>query len=68
MQNSTFKTPEDFPLILKMSHVIEITGLSKEMAYRLPHQKGFPVIRFGKAIRIPRDAFFSWLGQQAGGG
>jgi excisionase family DNA binding protein len=55
---------DDLPLILTMGDVQRITGLSKDVVYRLPHQKGFPAIRFGRAIRVPRDAFLKWLEAQ----
>jgi excisionase family DNA binding protein len=45
-----------------------ILELSKDPTYRLPHLKGFPAIRFGRTIRVPRDAFFRWLDDQAAQG
>jgi excisionase family DNA binding protein len=50
-----------------MEHIQKILGLSRLKAYELPHQQGFPVVRFGRAIRVPRDAFLKWLETQAGG-
>jgi excisionase family DNA binding protein len=57
---------EAFPPVLTMRHIQEITGLSKPKVYELPHQRGFPAIRFGRAIRVPREAFLAWLNKQAG--
>jgi excisionase family DNA binding protein len=48
--------------------VQEVTGLAKELVYRLPHTKGFPVVRFGRVFRVPRDAFLKWLEEQATAG
>jgi excisionase family DNA binding protein len=47
--------------LLPHEDVQEITKLSKALVYQLPHQHGFPAIRFGRAIRVPRDAFLKWL-------
>jgi excisionase family DNA binding protein len=58
---------EALPLVLTMRHIQEITGLSKPKVYELPHMRGFPVVRFGRAIRVPRDKFFAWLDAQANG-
>jgi excisionase family DNA binding protein len=56
---------EELPLVLTMRHIQEITRLSKPKVYELAHMRGFPVVRFGRAIRIPRDAFLRWLNEQA---
>ena len=58
--------PEELPLVLTMKHVQEITGLSKPKVYELAHTRGFPVVRFGRALRVPREAFLRWLDQQTG--
>jgi excisionase family DNA binding protein len=58
--------PEELPLVLTMRHIQEITGLSKPKVYELAHTRGFPVVRFGRALRVPREAFLRWLNEQAG--
>jgi len=58
--------PEELPLVLTMKHLQAITGLSKPKVYELAHTHGFPVVRFGRAIRVPREAFLRWLEAQAG--
>ena len=58
--------PEELPLVLTMRHIQEITGLSKPKVYELVHTRGFPVVRFGRALRVPREAFLRWLNEQAG--
>ena len=56
---------ESLPLVLTMKDIQTITGLSKPKVYELPHMRGFPVVRFGRAMRVPRDAFLRWLEEQA---
>jgi excisionase family DNA binding protein len=58
---------EELPLVLTMRHIQEITGLSKPKVYELAYMRGFPVVRFGRALRVPREAFLRWLDEQAGG-
>jgi excisionase family DNA binding protein len=58
---------EELPLVLTMQDIQEITGLSKPKVYQLAHTRGFPVVRFGRALRVPRDRFLAWLDVQAGG-
>ena len=39
-------------------------GVAKNTAYDFVNQKGFPAIRFGRTIRIPRKALEQWLAKQ----
>ena len=59
---------KELPLVLTMKDIKDITGLSKPKVYELAHMHGFPMVRFGRAIRVPRDAFLAWLDRQAGVG
>ncbi len=38
--------------------------LLRARSYQLVRRPGFPVVRFGRAIRIPRDALVRWLDHQ----
>ena len=57
---------EGLPAVLTMKHVQNVLGLSRLKTYELAHTRGFPVVRFGRAIRVPREAFLRWLDEQAG--
>jgi len=57
---------DELPVVLKVRHIQETLGISRQESYRLVHTAGFPVMRIGRSIRIPRDAFLRWLEQQAG--
>lgn len=52
--------------ILTMSEVQGLLRVSKNTAYELAHRKGFPVVRFGRTIRVPRKALEEWLAKQVG--
>jgi Helix-turn-helix domain len=65
MRPSVVKDIEDLPLMLTMRQVQDVLGCAKDMAYRLPHMPGFPSLRLGKSIRVPRDQFFAWVNAQA---
>jgi excisionase family DNA binding protein len=54
------------PAVLTMRDVQQTLGISRVTAYELAHTRGFPAVRFGRAIRVPREAFLRWLDQQAG--
>ena len=57
---------DKLPALLTIKQIQEITGLSRDLAYRLPHMRNFPAVRFGRTIRVPRDAFVRWLEKQTG--
>lgn len=54
--------PWDYPLTLKVEDLQKILRLSKATVYELTKQEGFPSLRVGRRILIPRDAFFKWYG------
>jgi excisionase family DNA binding protein len=68
MPVSTVNDIQALPAILTMEQVRQVLGLSRPMAYELAHRKGFPAVRFGRAIRIPQDSFQRWLEAQSEGG
>ena len=50
--NSTYLTVAD---------VKNYLNISQAAAYELVHRSDFPVARIGGSIRIPRDAFYTWV-------
>jgi excisionase family DNA binding protein len=54
------------PAVLTLKHVQEVLGISRPKTYELAHTRGFPVVRFGRAIRVPREALLRWLDEQVG--
>ena len=66
MANATVTDIEALPAVLTMKNVQNILGISKTKTYELPHTEGFPVVRFGRSLRVPKAAFLRWLESQAG--
>jgi len=64
MATATVKDVQALPAVLTMKHVQAVLGISKPKTYALAHTRGFPVVKFGKALRVPRDAFLHWLNDQ----
>ena len=49
--------------------VAELAGfmrVSLSTAYGLVHRAGFPAIRVGRQIRIPRDRLLTWVHERGG--
>jgi excisionase family DNA binding protein len=59
------KESSDLPLLLTVPDLAALLHIGKNNAYEMCHQPGFPVIRLGKQLRIPRDALLRWLDAQA---
>jgi excisionase family DNA binding protein len=56
---------ESLPLILTVDEAAQVARVSAGTMYTKVHSEGFPVIRFGRSIRIPTQAFLQWLQDQA---
>jgi excisionase family DNA binding protein len=54
----------ELPVMLTVQQMARALQLSRVKSYRLVRRPGFPVVRFGRAIRIPRDALVRWLDHQ----
>lgn len=49
------------PPRLTPGEVQKILRLSRVKVYRMPRRGEIPSLRIGRAVRIPRDRFISWL-------
>ena len=49
----------------RIARSYESVGFSRSASYRLLHTPGFPVIRVGGMLRIPRDRLFDWMELQS---
>ncbi len=57
----TYKQTDELPFTLSVEEMAAFLGISRVGAYNLSHRKGFPAVRVGKRILIPRDKFLTWL-------
>ena len=55
---------QDLPLTLTAPEVGEVLGISRASAYELVRSKGFPHMKIGTRILVPRDKFLAWIDQQ----
>ena len=60
MQNF-FASYGDLPLTLNAEEVANVLSISRANAYTLLHSKGFPALRIGRRILVPRDSLISWI-------
>ena len=56
-----YKNYDELPLMLSVYDVAEVLGISKSSAYVLAKEKGFPTLKIGARVVIPRDRFIEWI-------
>ena len=66
MKESTYNTYDDLPLFLNAETAAALLGVSISSMYELMHEKGFPVLRVGSRLVIPKDKLRAWVEQNTG--
>ena len=61
---TTYQNYNDLPLMLSVPEVAKVLGISRAGAYELVRSAGFPLIRIGSRIVVPRDKFIAWIDAQ----
>ena len=64
MKQPMFKSYDDLPLMLSVPEVASALGISRAGAYDLVRSDGFPVIRIGKRVVIPKENLVEWINKQ----
>ena len=64
MKKGTFKSYEDLPLMLSVPEMGAALGISRAGAYELARSEGFPALRIGTRIVIPKDKLHEWVDKQ----
>ena len=61
MKESEYKSYDDQPLFLNSATVAKVLGVSPSSGYELIHEPGFPVLRVGSRIVVPKEKFMQWV-------
>ena len=61
---NTYTSYEQLPLSLCANDVAKVLGISRAGAYTLMRSKGFPTIRIGKRMVVPKDKLLAWMDEQ----
>ena len=64
MKEEKFRSYDDLPLTLTVPEVGEVLGISRAKAYDLARSEGFPSMRIGTRILVPRDKLIRWTDKQ----
>ena len=68
MKASQFKDYSELPLFLNADMVAKALGVSPSSGYELMHDPGFPILKIGNRMVVPKEKFIQWVEQNTGGG
>lgn len=68
MKISTYHSYDELPLFLNAELVAKVLGVSISSAYELMHETGFPALRVGSRIVVPKEKFIEWVMRSTKGG
>ena len=66
MKMSVCKSYDDLPLFLNANLLAQVLGVSISTAYEVMHEPGFPVLRVGSRMVVPKEKFIQ-AEEQSGG-
>ena len=66
MKESVNKSYDELPLFLNAEIVSKLFGISPSSGYELMHEKGFPVLRIGNRMVVPKEKFRKWVEENTG--
>ena len=61
MKVSQFKDYSELPLFLNAELVAKVLGVSPSNGYELMHESGFPILKIGNRMVVPKEKFIQWV-------
>ncbi len=68
MKQSQYMSYDDLPLFLNAELVSQVLGIAPSSAYELMHEDGFPVLKIGNRMVVPKEKFIAWVTKHTKGG
>jgi len=68
MMEPKYKSYEELPLFLNAAMIAKVLGVSPSSGYELIHESGFPTLRIGSRMVVPKEKFIQWVEEQTKGG
>ncbi len=68
MKVSQYSNYDELPLFLNADLVAKALGVSPSSGYELMHEPGFPVLKVGNRMVVPKEKFIQWVERNTGGG
>ena len=67
MKLSVCKSYGDLPLFLNAKLVAQVLGVYRSSSDEVMHEPGFPTLRVGSRMVVPKEKFIQWAEEQSGG-
>lgn len=64
MKQTVYKSYDELPLMLSVPEVAAVLGISRAGAYELARSEGFPTLKIGSRIVVPKEKFVQWTDSQ----
>ena len=64
MKQAVYKTYDELPLMLSVPEVAAVLGISRAGAYELVRNDGFPALKIGSRIVVPKDKLIAWVDEK----
>ena len=59
--NKVYTSYDDLPIMLSVPQLASVLGISRSGAYALVRSVGFPALKIGSRIVIPKDELLEWI-------
>ena len=64
MRQTAYKSYDELPLMLSVPEMAAVLGISRAGAYELVRGKGFPALKIGSRVVVPKEKFIGWIDRQ----
>ena len=64
MKQTVYKSYDELPLMLSVPEVAAVLGISRAGAYELVRSDGFPALKIGGRIVVPKEKFIQWIDEK----
>ena len=64
MKQAVYKSYDELPLMLSVPEAAAVLSISRAGAYELVRSDGFPALRIGSRIVVPKEKFIDWVNAQ----
>lgn len=68
MRRTIRKSYDEFPLMLSVPEVAVVLGISGAGTYELVKSDGFPALKIGSRVVVPKEKFTRWIDAQTSQG
>ena len=67
MKRSQYQSYDELPLFLNARMVADALGVSPSSGYELMREEGFPALKIGSRVVVPKEKFIAWVERKTGG-